>query len=84
MPSIGRKVAWGEERHDVERFPMCHVPRGAYLGLEEGYKDVVENFVACWICEDGVCEILGDGGLVAEVVREKDGFGAEMGNVVEP
>ena len=39
--------------------------------------------MACVVCEDGVCKVFGDGGWVAEVVREEDGFGTEVGDVVE-
>ena len=84
MPRICRNIAWCEKRHDIKRVSVGHVPSGTYLGLEEGNEDVAENFVACWACEDGVCKVFRDGGRVAKVVREKDGFGAEMGNVVEP
>ena len=40
--------------------------------------------MACWVCEDGVCEVFRDRGRVAKVVREKDGFGTATGNVIEP
>ena len=47
-------------------------------------EHVAKNFVACWDCESGACKVFRDGGRVAKVVREKDGFGAEMGKVVGP
>ena len=54
------------------------------FGLEVGNKYVAENFMACWVCEDGVCKVFGDGGRGAKVDREKDGFGTPSGNVIEP
>ena len=84
MAWIAWGVAWRDEGYGVERFAVGDVPGEACLGLEVGYQEVAEDLVAGVVCEDGVCKVVGDGGWVAEVVREEDGFGTEVGDVVKP
>ncbi len=83
MAWISWEVAWSDEGYGVECFAVGNVPSQTRLGLEVGYEDFIEDLVTCSVCENGVCIVFVDGGRVAEVIRQEDGFGTEVGYVVE-